>query len=113
MTGGFVKGLTMAAVVLAAGVGLFAQQSWDGKISDSACGAKHESGAENVPAPPDPECTAACIRGGSKYVLVVGDKVYQITNQGQADLAKLAGQNVHVTGELAGDAITIGAIAAR
>ena len=58
-----------------------AEQTWAGEISDSACNMKHESGAENVPAPPAKECVAACVRGGSKYVLLAGGKILQIDNQ--------------------------------
>jgi hypothetical protein len=110
-----VKVLTMAAAMvltaLMATTGYAADQTWTGEISDSACGAKHESGAENVPPPPAPECVAACLRGGSKYVLVVGETVYQIANQDNAGLATHAGHTVKLTGELNGDTITVNTIA--
>ena len=64
-----------------------ADQTFVGEISDSACGMKHDSGAENVPTSPAKECVAACVRGGSKYVLVVGDKVLEIVNQNAPNLA--------------------------
>jgi len=84
-----------------------AEQTWSGKISDSACGAKHEEAAENTGVMPDRECTEACVRGGSKYVLVVDKQVFQIANQNFADLAKHAGHAVKMTGELKGNAITV------
>ena len=87
-----------------------AEQSWIGEISDSACNKKHESGAENVPTPPAKECTADCVRGGSKYVIVVGDNVFQVANQNAAGLADLAGSKVKVTGEAKGDVITVSKI---
>ena len=74
------------------------EQTWVGEISDSACAMKHESGVENVPPPPANECVANCIRGGSKYVIVAGDKVFQIANQNAAGLATLAGSKVKITG---------------
>src|SRR5260221_12412505 len=85
-------------------------QTWTGQISDSACGAKHEEAAEGQGKMPDRECTQACVRGGSKYVLVVAGKVFQIANQDQKDLAGHAGHKVQITGELKGDAITISKI---
>ena len=84
-----------------------AEQTWSGKISDSACGAKHEEAAENTGVMPDRECTEACVRGGSKYVLVVDKQVFQITNQDFKGLATHAGHAVKMTGELKGNAITV------
>jgi len=84
-----------------------AEQTWTGKISDSACGAKHEEAAEGQGVMADRECTQACVRGGSKYVLVVDGKVFQIANQDHKDLATHAGHTVKLTGELKGSAITV------
>jgi len=84
-----------------------AEQTWTGNISDSACGKKHEEAAENTGVMPDRECTQACVRGGSKYVLVVDGKVFQIANQDHKDLATHAGHTVKLTGELKGSAITV------
>jgi hypothetical protein len=90
-----------------AGSVIAAEQTWVGEISDSACGREHESGTENVPAPPAKECVANCVRGGSRYVIVVDGKVLQIANQTTAGLADLAGSKVKVTGELNDRTITI------
>lgn len=87
-----------------------AEQTWIGEISDSACAMKHESGTENVPAPPAKECVANCVRGGSKYVIVAGGKVLEIANQNAAGLADLAGSKVKITGEAKGDVVTVSKI---
>src|SRR3954468_18911371 len=87
-----------------------AEQTWTGKISDSACGAKHEEAAEGQGVMADRDCTQACVRGGSKYVLVVDGKVLQIANQDNKDLATYAGHTVKMTGELKGNAITVSKI---
>jgi len=87
-----------------------ADQTWVGRISDSMCGAKHEEAAEGQGKRPDGECTNACVKGGSKYVLVSGEKRYKIANQNMPDLATYAGENVKVIGEMTGDAITISQI---
>jgi hypothetical protein len=101
-------GLILAALLLVApALSWAAEQTWTGKISDSACGAKHEEAAENEGVMPDRECTQACVRGGSKYVLVVDGKVLQIGNQDNKDLATHAGHAVKMTGELKGSAITV------
>src|SRR5215217_9777697 len=100
--------LATAAFVCAASLAPFAaEQSWIGKISDSACGAKHEEAAEGQGVMADRDCTQACIRGGSKYVLVVDGKVFQIANQDNKDLATQAGHTVKITGELKGNEVTV------
>ena len=88
----------------------FATETWTGQISDSACGAKHEEAAEGQGKMPDRDCTAACVRGGSKYVLVVDGKVLKIANQDNKDLATHAGHTVKLTGDLKGDSITVSKI---
>jgi len=106
-----IASLSLAAFLLAAAAQPFAaEQTWNGQISDSACGAKHEEAAEGQGKMPDRECTEACVRGGSKYVLVVDGKVMQIANQDDKDLATHAGHTVKITGELKGSAITVSKI---
>ncbi len=79
-----------------------------GEVSDAMCGAKHEMGK---PA----DCTRACIKHGSKYALVVGDKVYTLETSDKAALAKLndlAGAKAKVTGDVDGTTITVKSVAA-
>lgn len=85
-------------------------QTWTGQISDSLCKAKHEEAAEGAGKMSDRDCTLACVKGGSKFVLLVGDKVYQIANQDDKDLQTHAGHKVTVTGDLKGDSITVSTI---
>ena len=107
-----------ALILLVSSTPFAAEQTWTGKISDSACGAKHEEAAEGQGVMADRDCTQACVRGGSKYVLVVSEerdgfsraKVFQIANQDNKDLATHAGHKVEVTGELKGGTITISRI---
>jgi hypothetical protein len=99
--------LVGAALLFASSSPFAAEQTWSGKISDSACGVKHEEAAEGQGVMADRECTQACVRGGSKYVLVVDGKVLQIANQDNKDLATHAGHAVKITGELKGNAITV------
>ena len=104
--------IILAALFLAApSLPLAAEQTWTGKISDSACGVKHEEAVENEGVMADRDCTQACVRGGSKYVLVVDGKVVQIANQDHKDLATHAGHLVKMTGEMNGAAITVSKIA--
>jgi hypothetical protein len=50
-----------------------ASQSFDGIISDSMCGKKHMMSGKT-----DAQCIQECIKSGSSYALVVGDKVYTL-----------------------------------
>jgi hypothetical protein len=106
----FFLALAAAGILLANTVASAAEQTWTGDISDSACGAKHEEAAEGQGKMPDRECTQACVRGGSKYVLVADGKVVQIANQDNKELAAHAGHRVKLTGELKGNAITVSKI---
>src|SRR5207247_8016416 len=100
----------LVLLALAASASVAAEQTWSGNISDSACGKKHEEAAEGNGVMPDRECTQACVRGGSKYVLVVEGKVLQIANQDNKDLVTHAGHTVRLTGEMKGSAITVSKI---
>ena len=102
--------LSAALLVAAPSFSTPAEQTWSGTISDSACGPKHEEAAEGQGVMADRDCTQACIRGGSKYVLVVDGKVFQIANQDNKDLATHAGHAVKLTGEFKGNAITVSKI---
>jgi hypothetical protein len=87
-----------------------APATWTGKISDSMCGVKHAMGDKKMT---DKECTDACVKGGSKYILVLGDKVMKIDNQDFKGLAKFSGDAVKITGEMGkNDTITISNIEA-
>src|SRR5881409_3457222 len=78
-----------------------ADMTWTGKISDSKCGANHMKG-EHGKKMSDADCTAACIKGGEKYVFVSKGKVYKIDNQDFSDLSMHAGHTVKLSGEMKG-----------
>jgi hypothetical protein len=89
-----------------------ADQTLTGKISDSMCGAKHNTGAEHGgKAMSDRDCTLACVKEhNAKYVFVSGGKVYAIGNQDFGALQEHAGHTVKLTGEMSGDTITVSKI---
>jgi len=110
------KSLESAVAMLALGAFLspssFAAakvQSFTGTVSDAMCGAKHMM--EGDPA----GCLRACVQKGSKYALVVGDKVYTLDTQDKATLAtldKLANQKATVKGQANGEEIEVSSVAA-
>jgi len=63
------------------------------------------------------ECTHTCVSHGSKYALVVGDKIYALETTDKAVLALLdqqAGKNATVTGTVNGTSIEVNsAVAAK
>jgi hypothetical protein len=84
-------------------------QTFTGKVSDAMCGANHMMAGEAS------ACVRACISKGSKYALVVGDKVYALDTSDKTalgELDKLADHQAKVTGQANGDTITISSVAA-
>ena len=85
-----------------------AGKTYTGTVSDAMCGAKHMGG-------PAAECTRTCVSKGSKYSLVVGDKVYTLETSDKAALAALdkqAGAKATVTGTEKDNTITVTAVKA-
>ena len=98
-----VAGLSVSSAFAASG------KSFTGTVSDSMCGAKHAMAGD------DASCTRACVGKGSKYALVVGDKVYTLETSDKAALATLdkqAGAKATITGTEKGDTITVTAVTA-
>jgi hypothetical protein len=107
-------GMSSITVVLSAAFlapSLFAAkaETFTGTVSDAMCGAKHMM--EGDPA----ACLRACASKGSKYALVVGDKVYTLdaTDKATLDkLDKLANAKATVKGTADGDTIAVSSVTA-
>ena len=86
--------MRIAAAVTA--VPRLGKETLTGEVGDAMCGVKHMEG-EGTPA----ECTRTCVAQGSKYALVVGDKLYILNTTDKAVLAVLdqqAGAKATITG---------------
>ncbi len=84
-----------------------AGKTYTGMVSDAMCGKKHMGDAAT--------CTRACVGKGSKYALVVGDKVYTLEATDKAALETLdkeAGAKATVTGTEKDDVITVSSVKA-
>lgn len=82
------------------------KQKFTGEVGDAMCGRKHMEGSAA-------ECTRACVGHGSKYALVIGDKIYALNTGDHAALTTLnqeAGKRVTVTGALNGDEIEVSSV---
>jgi hypothetical protein len=83
------------------------QQTFTGRLSDSMCGASHQS-KTSAKAVTDRECLLACINALARYVLVdEHNQVIPIANQDAMGLPLYAGRPVKITGERKGDAIVV------
>ena len=99
-----VMGVMVTALLFA---GLAAAQppkakSWTGVVTDSMCGAKHMM--SNAA-----DCTRACVKQGSSYALLVGDKVYTLKGH-EAEVDKFAGGKATVTGSVSGTTIQVASV---
>jgi hypothetical protein len=81
-------------------------QTITGTVTDSMCGKKHMM--KNATAT---QCTRECIKSGSDYALVSGDKMYTLKGD-KTQLDKFAGLNVVIEGETSGKTINVKAIKA-
>jgi hypothetical protein len=98
-----------ATLVLSSALAANKPQAFTGKVSDAMCGASHMMDGDGA------SCLRACVGKGSKYALVVGDKVYTLETSDKAKLEqldKLADHQATVTGEANGDSIAVLSVAA-
>jgi hypothetical protein len=83
-----------------------ASGTFTGTVSDAMCGAKHMMEG-------DAACLRTCVQKGSKYALVVGDKVYTLDAKDKATLdklEKLGTAQATVKGEANGDTIEVSSV---
>jgi len=107
------KKLVVVFAIAIAGVGFVgarlgvgAEQTWIGVVTDSQCGGDHGGEVD------ERECTLKCTARGIKFALAIdhGATVLAIGNQDFAGLRQHAGHTVRVTGEQKGNAIIISKI---
>src|ERR1700685_1346644 len=84
-----------------------AQQTYDGFITCSRCGAKHPATSSRNAS----DCTRICVHGGANFALIDGDEVY-ILEGNLSQVKKVAGQRAAITGILTGHTIKVSSVAA-
>ena len=72
-----------------------------GTVTDAMCG-KHHVMKNASPA----ECARACVKAGSDFALLSGDKLYTLRGD-KAQMDKFAGAEVVVRGDMSGNSITV------
>ena len=83
-----------------------AARTFTGEVGDAMCGVTHME-ADPV------ACTRGCVKDGSDYALIMGDKALTLKVADaklKTELNKLAGKKATVTGEEKGDTITVTAV---
>jgi hypothetical protein len=75
-----------------------------GTVSDAMCGKTHMMKNESAA-----QCTRECVKEGSDYALIVGDKVYTLKGD-KAAIDKFAGASVVVKGKTTGSVVTVDSI---
>jgi hypothetical protein len=94
------------ASLMAVTLGSFAAMADEltGYISDSHCGAKHNTVSEA-----NTKCVTGCLKGGDP-VLVVGEKVMKFDADSAAKAKAFGGQDVKIMGSVDGDVVKIDSI---
>ena len=81
------------------------QQTYEGMVTDSHCGARHDAAIGRGSS----DCTRACVHAGAHFALVNGDKTYLLTGDTEA-LKRSAGQRSIIVGTLNDDTISVSSI---
>jgi len=81
-------------------------ESFEGMITCSRCGAKHQPGLDRSAT----TCVRVCVHAGASFSLIDGDSVYRLDGDLVA-LKKLAGQRARITGSRTGNTIKVNSIA--
>jgi len=97
---------TIIMLIAGAALSFAASQTFTGVITDAMCGKDHSM--MNVK--PDAKCVTECVKAGSKYALIVGNDVYELSDQKAPE--KFAAKKVKVVGTLSGKTIQVQSIAA-
>ena len=80
-------------------------QTFTGVVSDNMCGKQHMAKDKSAA-----ECTRECVKMGSDYALVVGDKVYTLKGE-KEQIDKFVGERATVIGSAKDETITVSSIA--
>jgi hypothetical protein len=82
------------------------EQTYQGMVTCSRCGAKHSAAIGKTAA----DCVRVCVSGGAKFSLVDGEQTYALEGD-YSLLKKIAGQRARVVGTASGKTIKVSSIA--
>ncbi len=79
-------------------------QTFTGMVTDKHCGPRHMDSEHNAAG-----CVRMCVRNGSRYKIVDGDKNYELAGN-LSQLDQFAGQRVTLSGVLDGSTIKVSSV---
>ena len=83
------------------------EQTYEGMVTDTHCGARHEAAIDKTAR----DCTRACVHAGAQFALVNADKLYILTGDLET-LKRSSGRRSKIVGTLNGDTIIVSSITA-
>ena len=83
------------------------QQSHEGMVTCSRCGAKHSADLGKTAG----DCARQCVHGGATFALVDGDKTYVLDGD-LSVLKRVAGQRARIVGVVRGRTIKVSSVSA-
>ena len=104
---GAAAGVAAGAVSLQQSAPTITDQTYEGMVTCSRCGAKHSAALGQTAS----TCIRVCVHGGAQFALVSANSSYLLDGDLNA-LKKFAGQRAHVVGALHGKTITISSVSA-
>jgi hypothetical protein len=107
-TVGAAAGVAVGEVSVAQQAPATTNQTYEGMVTCSRCGAKHSA----VLGQTATNCVRACVHGGANFMLVDADVTYLLDGDLNV-LKKLAGERVRVVGALQGKRIKISSLASE
>jgi hypothetical protein len=81
------------------------EENYEGMITDTHCGAKHQASIGKTAS----DCARACVHAGAQFALINGDKTYTLSGDLQ-QLKHAAGSRAKVVGVRHGDTIDVASI---
>jgi hypothetical protein len=113
---GIACGLALLLATLGAAAGVAAgevgahqetprEQSYDGMVTCSRCGAKHSAALRQTAS----TCARACVAGGAGFVLIDADATYVLDGDLNV-LKRFAGQRASIIGTLNGKTIRVSSV---
>jgi len=84
------------------------EQTYEGMVTDTHCGARHDAAIGMGSS----DCTRACVHAGSQFALVNGDKLYVLSGDLET-LKRSAGQRSKIVGTLNRDTIAVSSISTK
>lgn len=83
-------------------------QSFEGMITCSRCGARHQPALDR----PATTCVRICVHEGAAFALIHGESIYLLDGD-LASLKRLAGQRARIVGTRTGNTIKVASIASE